>query len=169
MWNRPGHIHPGRAAVAEDISVYLQSSPQASGSASPRRTTPDPVKDEVVAGLRGKIDLVEFRDVNAQPDGDVTRVAIEILKVHPGIEYAPFVVQLTLYAYMTAVVIKNDTGLILDEPTGFIELCHSGCFIHTRHGGEVDVLGESGIQKICFPETIAALEDQYLLKGCRAV
>lgn len=110
-------------------------------------------------GLRGKVDPVEFRDVDTQADGDVIRVAIEVLKVHARIEHAPFLVQLTLYAYLAAVVIEKDAGLVLNEPASLIEFRHDIRFVNTRRRGEVDVVGESGILEICFPEAVASFED----------
>ena len=111
---------------------------------------------------------IEFRDVNAQPDCYVVRVAIEILEIYPSIEDAAFLVQLSLHTNLTALIVK-DAGEVLDEPASLIELCHDCRFVHTRRRREVDIVGESRVGKIRFPETIAAFKNQYILEGCRGI
>lgn len=122
-----------------------------------------------LAGLRRKIDLVEFRDVDTQPYGDVIRVAIEVFEIHANIEHAPFLVQLPLYTYLTSVVVEDHTCLVLDEPAGLIEFSNNERFVHACCRGKVDVMGKSGIREVRLPETITSFEDQEIFKGCRGV
>ena len=122
-----------------------------------------------VAQLGRKVDLVKFRDVNAQPNCNVVRVAIKIFEIYPSIEDAAFFVELSLHSNLTAFIGKDDASLVLDEPAGSIEFRHAGLFGHPGRRREIDIMGESRIWKIRFPETIAAFKNQYILENCRGV
>src|SRR5258708_36183989 len=113
-----------------------------------------------VAQLRRKINLVEFRDINAQPDCNVVRVAIEILEIYASVKDSAFLVELSLHANLAAFIVEDNAGLVLDEPAGFVELCHDVRFVHTCRRREVDIVGESRVGEIRFPETIAAFKNQ---------
>ena len=110
--------------------------------------------------LGRKVNLVEFRNINTQPDCNVIRVAIEILEIYASIEDSAFLVELPLHTNLTAFIVKNDAGLVLNEPAGFIELRDDGRFVHARGGREVNIVGKSRIGEIRFSEAIAAFKNQ---------
>ncbi len=92
-----------------------------------------------LARLGRKVNPVELRDVNAEANRYVIRVAVEILEIHAGIEYTAFVIKLPLDPDLGPFEVEDDSGLILDELACKVELSNYEFFIDCRLRREVQV------------------------------